>query len=94
MSWQLHKNSQKRKESREEGVKERRKETCRTQMSGWKQRCKKRVKNAFVCKVCATSALTQEKLEPPHQNEKKKRVRGEIRGWHKNGRRLQYKKIN
>lgn len=73
MSWQLHKNSQKRKESREEGVKERRKETCRTQMSGWKQRRKKRVKNAFVCKVCATSALTQEKLEPPHQNEKKKK---------------------
>ena len=29
MSWQLHKNSEKRKESREEGVKERRKETLR-----------------------------------------------------------------
>lgn len=50
MSWQLHKNSQKRKESGEEGIKERRKETCRTQMSGWKQRCKKRVKNAFCVK--------------------------------------------
>lgn len=71
MSWQLHKNSQKRKESREEGVKERRKETCRTQMSGWKQRCKKCVKNAFLCKVCATSALTQEKLEPPPPMKKK-----------------------
>lgn len=53
MSWQLHKNSEKRKESREEGVKERRKETHRPQMSGQKQRCKNMSKMHFCVKGMA-----------------------------------------
>lgn len=51
-------------------------------MLAWKYRCKKHIKNAFLCKMYTTNALTQGKIRI-QKKKMKIGIRGEMRGLHK-----------